>query len=1023
VVLRELLARTEQIDDLRHLFGALGFDAAWEPVPPGPWLGPAQVEAAGVIRAALVARHEAFRVFALEARDPERAVRAAARRLAAQAERGLACALGSGPRRLVCASWRATARGERGGRGGPAVRLATIPLERPPGGSLDTLERFSPLAGETSLALSLRIGEALASEGVTPRFFRAFRATLERLTDRLPAPRSRTDRHALALTALTRVLFLYFVQAKGWLDGDRRYLIHRFDESVAGRRHFHRHIFDPLCFGALNRPAQARSGAARALGRLPFLNGGLFEPTALERRDGPARWSNTDWRDAFDELFERFHFSAREEENGGNCVAPDMLGRVFEGVMDPAERRASGSYYTPAAVVREIVRAGLTAILVHRFDLAPIAAERWMHDGEPPAGPRPDLRRVAVLDPAVGSGAFLLGALEELTHLRCAAGEGPTATVRRDVVAHSLFGVDLKLTAVRLAELRLWLALVADQDEADLTRLAPLPNLDGHVRQGDALLDPLTLARTLGGAAASSVPSREVERLAVARRVLFSLAGPAKREALGELAAAEAALARRLFAAAVSALERRAAELVAAGKDRDLFGRRRGLRPDERALLRRVRASRRELRAAARSLSREGGAPFFAFESHFADILARGGFDLVAGNPPWVRGERVPAQVRETLATRYATWRPARGRGFAHLPDLAVAFVERALELVAPGGAAALLVPAKLASSGYAEPLRRRLVTSTRLERVAPVAQAGAFGGGAAVYPMALVAARIEPTGRELVATALGPKTRASAMPQRALTADGPWILGVGAGARATRIARHLRTACPTLGDRWSPQLGVKTGADDVFLVARPGPGTRPVVRGRDLEPWRATPRAHVLWTHGPDGRPLARLPAELARALDLHLDRLRRRSDYRGGPPWQLYRLALADAPHRVIWPDLARRLAAVVPDAGVVPLNTVYGIATRVADDAYALAALLNSRWLTALARLCADPARGGFRRFNARVVGELPLPPTGATAWRTLADQGRANVSDDDAIADIYQLDAADRRALDASAADPL
>src|SRR3989449_2194708 len=81
----------------------------------------------------------------------------------------------------------------------------------------------------------------------------------------------------------------------------------------------------------------------------------------------------------------------------------------------------------------------------------------------------------------------------DLTQLRCAAGERPTATVRRDVVAHSLFGVDLKLTAVRLAELRLWLALVADQDETDLARIAPLPNLDGHVRQGDALIDPLTL--------------------------------------------------------------------------------------------------------------------------------------------------------------------------------------------------------------------------------------------------------------------------------------------------------------------------------------------------------------------------------------------------------------------------------------------------------------------------------------------------------------------------------------------------
>jgi len=434
-----------------------------------------------------------------------------------------------------------------------------------------------------------------------------------------------------------------------------------------------------------------------------------------------------------------------------------------------------------------------------------------------------------------------------------------------------------------------------------------------------------------------------------------------------------------------------------------------------------VRASRRELRSAARRLSREGGAPFFAFESHFADILARGGFDLVAGNPPWVRGERVPAQVRETLATRYATWRPAREPGFAHLPDLAVAFVERALELAAPGGAAALLVPAKLASSGYAEPLRRRLAAGTCLERVAAVDQTGAFAGGAAVYPMALVAARIEPTGRERVATALGPKTGAPAIPQRALAADGPWILASAGGA--TRIACHLRTVCPTVGDRWSPQLGVKTGADDVFLVAQPGPATRPVVRGRDLGPWRATPRAHLLWTHGPDGRPLARLPAELARALDLHLERLGRRSDYRSGPAWQLFRIALADAPYRVIWPDLARRLAAVVPDAGVVPLNTVYGIATRAADDAYALAALFNSRWLTALARLSADPARGGFRRFNARVVRGLPLPPASPAAWRALADQGRANASDDDAIADMYQLEAADRRALDASAADPL
>src|SRR5581483_3059624 len=132
----------------------------------------------------------------------------------------------------------------------------------------------------------------------------------------------------------------------------------------------------------------------------------------------------------------------------------------------------------------------------------------------------------------------------------------------------------------------------------------------------------------------------------------------------------------------------------------------------------------------------------------------------------------------------------------------------------------------------------------------------------------------------------------------------------------SARVARHLRAALPTIGERWRPQLGVKTGADEVFLVPEPGPGTRPALRGRDLAPFAATPRVHLLWTHAPDGRPLARLPPALARALGAHLERLRRRSDYRAGAPWQLFRTALAVTPYRVVWADVARRLAAAVPD-----------------------------------------------------------------------------------------------------------
>jgi hypothetical protein len=248
---------------------------------------------------------------------------------------------------------------------------------------------------------------------------------------------------------------------------------------------------------------------------------------------------------------------------------------------------------------------------------------------------------------------------------------------------------------------------------------------------------------------------------------------------------------------------------------------------------------------------------------------------------------------------------------------------------------------------------------------------------------------------------------------QRQLQNDGggPWILLAG----AERIRRRLRTSFPTVADRWVPQLGVKTGADDLFLIDRQCAGARPAIRGRDIAAWRCKPVRYVLWTHGADGAPLDRLPRELAEQLSGHEDRLRGRSDYRGGPPWQLFRTGLAFARHRVIWPDLGRRLSAAVPAPDGVPLNTVYGIATRDAADAAALAALLNSRWITGLARLVADPARGGFRRFNAGVVRGLPVPAAGSAVWAELARRGQRCESADDLIADAFELDGADRRTL--------
>src|SRR6185295_10180739 len=165
---------------------------------------------------------------------------------------------------------------------------------------------------------------------------------------------------------------------------------------------------------------QERTRHTLSLGRIPFLNGGLFEPHPLERRwriDLP----NAVWQEAFDSLFERFDFTADEAGRPG-LVAPDMLGRVFEGVMEPELRRQSGTFYTPATLVHRLVKAALIALLAERLGCSEGRAERHLADRSAPA--RRALRTVTVLDPAVGSGAFLLGALEILTAL---GGSRPTS--------------------------------------------------------------------------------------------------------------------------------------------------------------------------------------------------------------------------------------------------------------------------------------------------------------------------------------------------------------------------------------------------------------------------------------------------------------------------------------------------------------------------------------------------------------------------------------------------------------------
>jgi hypothetical protein len=965
-----LLERVRSIESLGALLAALGHEPLHQVVP--GITGRPTSEGAGT--AVCVARAGEFPWFAVAGADPERLARKVARRLAARGRIAGVLALDAPGRRLGLAV---------AFDGTPSLTLA---LDRPAPSSLACLSRLAASGAGGALAYAARAADALSGEAVGRRFFRQFKLTLDRMADGLPSHHRGEERRSLALLKLTRVLFLYFIQAKGWLAGRHRFLAEEVDRCLAGRRRIHRDLLKPLFFGTLNRPWGLRSRTAAAFGPIPFLNGGLFEPHPLER-SLRADIANAVWRDAFDGLFERFHFTV-SEHGDQTGIAPDMLGRVFEGAMAPDARRASGTYYTPAALVRTVLDASLVALVAGRVGCTEAEAERRLEDRDQMAARV--LGRLTLLDPAAGSGAFLLGALERLASLT-SSDAAAAAAGRRRILQHNLFGVDRSASAVRLTELRLWLAVIAHDREELPERVEPLPNLDCLIQQGDSLFEPW------GGTLRLLAPDASLAaEIAELRRQLVTATGEHKRTLVRELRTAEARVAEASLREAEAEVRTELDECLRAARSVNLFGERRGADRDLGLRLAAGRAELRMLRSARRTLSREREVPWFHYQSQFADVLAAGGFDIVAGNPPWLRAEQIPAETRRRLEGRYRWWRGS-GSGFGRRPDLAIAFLERAVELAAPGGVVGLLVPAKLATAGYGALARHALAGTTTLVNLADLTGRTDTVFDATVYPLAIVTRKAAPPPGHRVRTTLDPASTAT-IPQARLRGGGPWILS---GDRARALAARLARDLPALGERYSCHLGVKTGANRLFLNPPEGIEEellRWAVRGRDLRPFRARPRVRLLWTHGADGAPLARLPPRAAAHLAQHDAALRARADFAGGPAWTLFRTQASTAVHRVVWSDLARALTACAltggSDADCIPLNTCYVAPTGSATEAAALAAWLNSSWIRAVAMVGAVPAAGGFLRFSAAVVSRLPLPGgvAGAAALSAVARAGR-------------------------------
>ncbi len=939
------------------------------------------------------------------------------------------------------------------------LRIAALRVERDRvvDSDADTLRSLVAITEPNPSLRHARYLDILGRDALSARFYRALEHCVETLTDSTTtAPRP--ERRELALLCTSRCLFLAFLEAKGWLDHDRQFLIHHTTAQLERGGHLHERLLNPLFFGTLNTPPTKRATTARTLGHIPFLNGGLFAPTRLEQKRRHVRFSDDALASLLSDLLDRYRFTAHEDSTSWSeaAIDPEMLGRAFEQLMAPEERHRSGTYYTPPTLVTTVVHDALRIALPHLpqdtfADTPPHTRQPLQLDTHQ----RLALRALRLLDPACGSGAFLVHALETLATIEQRAGDTrPIHEIRRDVLTQRIFGVDRNPMAVWLCELRLWLSIVIECPETRIAHIPPLPNLDHHIRIGDSLD---------GGDFRFAPPS--AQHLTRLRDRYTRATGTRKRTLNNALDREERQRAIAECQRIADHIKRERCDMIETARTRDLFGQRhRRTRLDTQRLTT-LRQRAREIATRQRKLELGAALPF-RFASQFADVAANGGFQVVIGNPPWVRPHALPLADRLRLrrdynSMRHSTWRAGAARagagvGFAAQPDLATAFVERSVRLLAPGGVAALLVPAKLWRTLSGGGIRQWLAESSNIRVVRDWSDAPALFD-AAVYPSLIVAERPHtpaaptqlPPPTPTVQISVAHRSRSSSFTLEAQhlplnhDAAAPWLFL----PPPVRIAfNHLRDSGPALGDSplGRPTLGVKCGCNAAFLVhavehdddtatvSANGRHAvverqllRPALRGEDVFPLNGN-RTHtdgdlrILWTHDANGAPLKTLPPATTRWLAKWRPRLEQRRDARAKQPWwTLHRTegARHESP-RVVWADIGKRLQPRVLDTGdpTVPLNSCYIIRTSSLQDALALETLLASpiaaAWLNALA----EPARGGFRRFLGWTVATLPVPADWTRARPALAElaslRHRGNTITDEetlaVIADAYGID---------------
>lgn len=488
-----------------------------------------------------------------------------------------------------------------------------------------------------------------------------------------------------------RIVFLYFLQSKGWLAGNLHYMHDLFyDASDEVKGDFLDKVLEPMFFGLLNTKPEDRSSAPLVNGvgvkyipnadEIPYLNGGLFQQEKIDEVESvfPAGM----FLSLFD-FFDSYNFTIDENDPNDAEVGvdPEMLGKIFENLLE--DNKDKGAFYTPKEIVRYMCQESLTAYLQTDIDDAEvkehIANFVKTNDVEELGGASSELAMsidqklidVKICDPAIGSGAFPMGLLRELYACRKSIEifeEDNAADIKRHIIQNNIYGVDIEKGAVDIARLRFWLALIIDEKEP-----MPLPNLDFKIMQGNSLLESYK-GVDLDVTSKKPKTGKDTKKTRGVLSLSFEEADVQK--AIQDLVKSYFSITDHTLRA------QRRQQIDKYVKD----------------YIKICAEGNHEVQDAVDKLEIPND-QFFLWHTYFADVFEKGGFDIVIGNPPY--GVSIKDDYRKAVV---ASW--------GNVPDYEIYyyFIVLAAPLLKEKGIMSYIIPNTFLFNTFAKHFREMLV-------------------------------------------------------------------------------------------------------------------------------------------------------------------------------------------------------------------------------------------------------------------------------------------------------------------------